>query len=117
MRDGVTGRELPEGFLEGYAGVLTDVAQTGRRLNRDELQSRRAAGERGAEAGHSLRALVNAHLAVTRTAWPRTASASADSVLAVVAQAVDAPAGGYERAQHLAVRQEDAARRQFITRR
>ncbi|MFB7630160.1 PucR family transcriptional regulator [Streptomyces sp. NPDC056149] len=110
----MTGRKLPEEFLDGYAGVLSDVAQTGRRLNRDELQARRAAGERAAEAGHSLRALVNAHLAVTRAAWPRSASAPTDSVLAALAQAVDALAGGYERAQHLAVRQEEATRREFI---
>ncbi|MGW5119517.1 PucR family transcriptional regulator [Streptomyces noursei] len=110
----MTGRELPEEFLAGYAGVLTDVARTGRRLNREELQARRAAGERAAEAGHSLRVLVNAHLAVARAAWPRSASAPADSVLAALAQAVDALAGGYERAQHLAVRQEEAARREFI---
>ncbi|MFF2809782.1 PucR family transcriptional regulator [Streptomyces sp. NPDC058000] len=110
----MTGRELPEEFLAGYAGVLTDVARTGRRLNRDELQARRVAGERAAEEGHSLRALVNAHLAVARAAWPRSASAPADSVLAALAQAVDALAGGYERAQHLAVRQEEAARREFI---
>ncbi|MFE7295499.1 PucR family transcriptional regulator [Streptomyces sp. NPDC057579] len=85
------------------------MARTGRRLNRDELQARRAAGERAAEEGHSLRALVDAHLAVARAAW-----ATADSALAALAQAVDALAGGYERAQHLAVRQEEAARREFI---
>ncbi|MER6053470.1 helix-turn-helix domain-containing protein [Streptomyces sp. NPDC001793] len=108
------GRELPEEFVAGYAGVLADVARTGRRLDREELRARRAAGERAAEAGHSLRALVNAHLAVARESWPRSASAPADSVLAALSQAVDALAGGYERAQHLAVRQEEAARREFI---
>ncbi|MFJ5676378.1 PucR family transcriptional regulator [Streptomyces sp. NPDC093097] len=110
----MTGRELPEEFLDGYAEVLADVARTGRRLNREELQARRVAGERAAEAGHSLRVLVNAHLTVARAAWPRSASAPADSALAALAQAVDALAGGYERAQHLAVRQEEAARREFI---
>ncbi|MCK7622591.1 helix-turn-helix domain-containing protein [Streptomyces sp. RS10V-4] len=110
----MTGRELPEEFVAGYAGALAEVARTGRRLDRGELEARRTAGERAAEAGYSLRALVNAHLAVTRAAWPRSASAPADSVLAVLAQAVDALAGGYERAQHLAVRKEEAARREFI---
>ncbi|MGB8942776.1 MAG: helix-turn-helix domain-containing protein, partial [Streptomyces sp.] len=37
-----------------------------------------------------------------------------DSVLSVVGQAVDAFAAGYERAQRMAVRQEEAARREFI---
>ncbi|MEW2438930.1 helix-turn-helix domain-containing protein [Streptomyces caniferus] len=107
-------REIPEEFLRGYDRTLDDVAQTGRRLNRDELTSRRTVGEQAAEAGHSLRSLINSHLAVTRAAWPRHASAPADSALAAVAQAVDALAEGYERAQHLAVRQEEAERREFI---
>ncbi|MFD7437787.1 PucR family transcriptional regulator [Streptomyces sp. NPDC059861] len=93
--------------------MLTEVFATGRRPTRDELEERRALGERAAEAGHSLRALVREHLDATRVWWP-DASATADSVLAAVAQAVDAFAEGYERAQHLAVRQEEAARREFI---
>jgi sugar diacid utilization regulator len=95
------------------------VASTGRRLSRDELRSRRDLGERAAEAGHGLRGMVIAHLATTRTAWPLPSGASSsasavDSVLAAVQQAVDAFAAGYERAQTLAVRQEEAARREFI---
>ena len=79
------------------AQLLTDVSATGRRLTREEIESRRALGEQAADAGHGLRNIVSAHLAATRTAWP------------------DAPgsAEGYERAQRLAVRQEEAARREF----
>jgi hypothetical protein len=110
----VARREIPEEFLRGYDRILDDVAQTGRRLNRDEPTSRRAVGEQAAEASHSLRSLINGHLAVTRAAWPRHESAPADSALAAVAQVVDALAEGYERTQHLAVRQEEAERREFI---
>ncbi|RDG37631.1 PucR family transcriptional regulator [Streptomyces corynorhini] len=85
---------------------------TGRRLTRAELLSRRALGEQAAEAGFQLRALVGAHLAAARVHWPDTGSP--ESVLAAVEQAVDAFAEGYERAQRLAVRQETAARREFI---
>ncbi|MFF3246887.1 PucR family transcriptional regulator [Streptomyces sp. NPDC002870] len=104
-------RTIPEEYLAGYTQILAEVAATGRRLTRDELQSRRALGEQAAEAGHGLRALIVKHLAVTRAAWPDTAAAG---VLAAVEQAIDAFAEGYEGAQRLAVRQEEAARREFI---
>lgn len=109
----MTEYEIPDEYLRGYAQLLADVSATGRRLTRDEIEVRRAMGEQAAEAGHGLRALVRAHLAATRTAWP-TDPASADSALAAVQQAVDAFAEGYERAQRHAVRQEEAARREFI---
>ncbi|MDG4858536.1 helix-turn-helix domain-containing protein [Streptomyces sp. T-3] len=101
-------------LLESYGPLLAEIARTGRRLTRDELQARRAAGELSAEAGQGLRALVAQHLAAARASWPRTDASSTDSVLAAVEYAVDALAEGYERAQHLAVRQEEAARREFI---
>ena len=107
----MAGREIPEEYWDGYAGILGDTSATGRRLTRDELDSRRALGERAAEAGYGLRALVGAHLAAARTHWPATGG---ESTLAAVEQAVDAFAEGYERAQLLAVRQEEAARREFI---
>lgn len=99
--------------LDGYADILAAVAATGRRLSRDELAARRTLGERAAEDGHTLRSLVREHLTATRDAWPDTPGA-ADGVLAAVVQAVDAFAEGYERAQRLAVREEEAARREFI---
>ncbi|WP_405021469.1 PucR family transcriptional regulator [Kitasatospora sp. NBC_00070] len=102
-------------YLDGYAHLLAEVSATGRRPTRDELAARRLAGERAAEAGHSLRALVQAHLAAARSAWPLSgASDRTAGVLSAVEQAVDAFAEGHERAQRLAVRQEEAARREFI---
>ncbi|MGX1267238.1 PucR family transcriptional regulator [Streptomyces phaeoluteigriseus] len=109
MSDG----EIAERYLEGYDRILADVSGTGRRLTRQEIASRRALGEQAAEAGHGLRALVSAHLTAARTAWPRTAG-STDSALSAVQQVIDAFAEGYEHAQRLAVRQEEAARREFI---
>ncbi|BCM64711.1 hypothetical protein EASAB2608_00045 [Streptomyces sp. EAS-AB2608] len=107
-------RDVPEEYLEGYARILADASATGRRLTRDELDSRRALGEQAAEAGFGLRALVGAHLAATRTHWPARKGACADTIMAAAAQALDAFAEGYERAQRHAVRQEEAARREFI---
>lgn len=104
--------EVPQEYLEGYVRILGHAAETGRRPGRDELDARRAEGERAAEAGYGLRTLIGAHLAVTRQAL--AGRIAAHHVLAAVEQAVDAFAEGYERAQRLAVRQEEAARREFI---
>jgi sugar diacid utilization regulator len=110
----VTGREIPDEYLEGYTQMLAEVCETGRRLTRDELESLRARGERAAEAGLGLRALVRRHLSAAREIWPALSSAEDDRPLAAVQQAIDAFAEGHERAQRLAVRQEEAVRREFI---
>ncbi|QOV36909.1 helix-turn-helix domain-containing protein [Streptomyces ferrugineus] len=108
------GRDVSDEYLDGFAGILADASATGRRLTREEIDSRRVLGEQAAEAGHGLRALVAAHLTETRANWPTATGVTTDSVLAAVAQALDAFAEGYERAQRLAVRQEEAARREFV---
>ncbi|GAA1227357.1 hypothetical protein GCM10009646_14140 [Streptomyces aureus] len=110
---GMADGDISEAYLKGFDRILAGASVTGRRLTRDELDSRRGLGEQAAEAGLGLRALIGAHLAATRAHWPADAT-SADSVLAAMQQAVDAFAEGYERAQRMAVRQEEAARREFI---
>ncbi|WP_049565279.1 PucR family transcriptional regulator [Streptomyces sp. SBT349] len=110
----MAGRNVSEEYIEGYARILADAAATGRRLTREELDSRRSLGEQAAEAGLGLRALVGAHLAATRVHWPTGNGVSVDSVLGAAAQSLDAFAEGYERAQRQAVRQEEATRREFI---
>ncbi|WP_128379995.1 PucR family transcriptional regulator [Streptomyces cavernae] len=108
-----TSEEYDE-YLNGYARILAEASATGRRLTRSELDSRRALGEQAAEAGLGLRVMVGAHMAATRAHWPTGDGVSVDDVLGAAAQVVDAFAEGYERAQRLAVRQEEAARREFI---
>ncbi|MPY53254.1 PucR family transcriptional regulator [Streptomyces acidicola] len=108
----MTVQTADETFLKGFERILTDAATTGRRLTRDEIESRRALGARAAEAGHGWRALVRAHITAGRERHP--AAADPDHVLTVIEQAVDAFADGYERAQRLVVRKEEAARREFI---
>ncbi|MEU9396403.1 helix-turn-helix domain-containing protein [Streptomyces sp. NPDC048324] len=110
----MAGQRVPDDYLAGYGEILAESCATGRRLTRDELESLRAGGERAAEAGFGLRALVRRQLAVAREIWPSLSSTEGDRVLTVVAQATDAFAEGHERAQGLAVRQEAAARREFI---
>ncbi|WP_327592716.1 helix-turn-helix domain-containing protein [Streptomyces chartreusis] len=106
-------REISEQYVEGCAQILAEVSATGRRLTREELTSRRELGEQAADAGHGLRALVSAHLSAARAAWP-TGPGTADSALAALHQVIDAFSEGYERAQRHAIRQEEAARREFI---
>ncbi|MFI1505541.1 PucR family transcriptional regulator [Streptomyces sp. NPDC020597] len=108
----MTDRNRSEPFLDGFQRMLADAAATGRRLTREEIRSRRAHGARAAEAGHDWRGVVRAHLAAGREGWPRGADPA--GVLTVLEQALDAFADGYESAQRLVIRKEEAARREFI---
>ncbi|MFD5108148.1 PucR family transcriptional regulator [Streptomyces cinereoruber] len=101
-------------YLEGYAEILAEASATGRRLTRDELEALRARGERAAEAGIGLRALIRSHLSAAGELRAELPRAAVDHLLAAVEQAVDAFAEGHERAGVLAVRQEEAYRREFI---
>ncbi|WP_370416627.1 PucR family transcriptional regulator [Streptomyces fradiae] len=104
-------------YLEEYGPLLADVAASGRRLTREEVRGRRQAGEQAAaREALGLRALIGRHLAAARAAWPEGPLDRRDvlDLLAAVEQSVDAVAGGFERAQRLAVRQEEAERREFI---
>ncbi|MDT9682293.1 helix-turn-helix domain-containing protein [Streptomyces sp. TRM76323] len=101
-------------YLEGYARILAGACATGRRLSRDELGALRAQGERAAEAGIGLRLMVRAHLAAAQDVHAELRGPAAGHLLAAVEQAVDAFAEGHERAQRLAIRQQEAARREFI---
>ncbi|WP_256106607.1 CdaR family transcriptional regulator [Streptomyces sp. ODS05-4] len=100
--------------LAAYARILTEVCATGRRLSRDETATLRAHGERAAEAGTGLRALVRDRLAAAEEVRAGLDRAAAGHLLTAVTQAVDAFAEGHERAQRLAIRQQEAARREFI---
>lgn len=110
----MAGLTAAEQYLTGYARILRDACATGRRLSRSELDARRSQGERAAEEGAGLRELVRAHLAEAQAVQITLAASAAWQLLAAVEQAVDAFVEGFERAQRLAVRQEEAARREFI---
>ncbi|MFJ9646512.1 PucR family transcriptional regulator [Streptomyces sp. NPDC101206] len=108
------GQQPTVGDLAGFAELLREACTTGRRLTRDELKSRRADGERAAEAGAGLRTLVQGHLAAARQVQAALPASGTGGLLAVVEQAVDAFAEGYELAQQHAVRRQEAERREFI---
>jgi hypothetical protein len=112
-------------LLGGYVGMLDAVSTTGRRLVRAELDSLRGLGTEAAERGVPLRALIDLYLSANWVAWrrlPAVADATgkdritaiAEAVLHAADDAVVALADGYDRAQRLILRQEEAARREFI---
>ncbi|GAB2999122.1 helix-turn-helix domain-containing protein [Amycolatopsis acidiphila] len=112
-------------LLEGYLEMLDRVSRTGRRVARDELDSRRALGAAAAEQGVPLRALVDLYLSANWLCWgalPAVAIAAgaeqlrgvAEAVLRATDDVVVALADGYDQAQRLQVRQEEAERREFI---
>ncbi|MEU4920055.1 helix-turn-helix domain-containing protein [Streptomyces parvus] len=105
----------PEGprTCPGFEALLDAVAATGRDPGGDELEGLRSFGEEAAIGGTTLRALVVHHLSRTRAAWP-AGTAGSDRVLAAVQLAVEALCEGYDRAEQLAVRQQESARREFI---
>ncbi|MFI5593955.1 PucR family transcriptional regulator [Amycolatopsis sp. NPDC051758] len=112
-------------FLDGYLEMLAGVSATGRRLARAELESRRALGASAAEQSVPLRALVDLYLSANWLSWrelPALAAASgkeqvsaiAEAVLRAADDAIVALADGYDSAQRQVMRQEGAARREFV---
>ncbi|MCF6523759.1 helix-turn-helix domain-containing protein [Streptomyces sp. JJ36] len=112
-------------FLGGYPELLSEVSETGRLPRRDELDALRELGEQAAEQGHGLRQLVSLYVGRTRMLWgtlpgvARSATATerartGDAILATLDAAVAALGEGHERAQRIAVRQEEGERREFI---
>ncbi|MFJ8473206.1 PucR family transcriptional regulator [Kitasatospora sp. NPDC094011] len=117
--------DIPTELTEVYLSLLADVSRTGRLLRRDELEGLRRLGEQCAEAGYGLREVVSHCLTAARQAWQTLPAATAagsvgelrrmgDAVLAATDAALAALGEGHERSQRLAVRHEEAARREFI---
>ncbi|RSM86407.1 hypothetical protein DMH04_14040 [Kibdelosporangium aridum] len=105
--------------------MLDGVSSTGRRLARDELESRRALGASAAEGSVPLRSLVDLYLSANWLVWrslPAVRDARdkqavvgiAEAVLRAADDVVVALAEGYVEAQRSTMRQEEAERREFI---
>ncbi|HSA52867.1 MAG TPA: helix-turn-helix domain-containing protein [Yinghuangia sp.] len=116
---------VPEEFLEGFSAALAEISTTGRRMSRRELEQCGESAERAATEGVSQREVVCAYVAAVRREWAglpgvrhgataREVSAVAEGVLNALGQVVEAVCAGHDRAQVLAVRQEEAARREFV---
>jgi sugar diacid utilization regulator len=111
--------QVPAELLGGHLTVLAGAAATGRLPGRAALDAYHQAGARAAELGIPLRALVDAALAAAEApsldggGWPADGSGHS-AVLSALRKAVSALMEGYERAQLTALRQEEAARREFV---
>ncbi|MGI5456467.1 PucR family transcriptional regulator [Streptomyces sp. CA-249302] len=95
-----------------WARLLADVARSGRRLRREELEALRAYGDRAAEEGRGLGELVDERLAETGRVWegqPVDASS-----MAALRAAVAALAAGHGRAYRERLHREETGRREFV---
>jgi hypothetical protein len=76
----------PRAFLDGYIEMLATVSATGRRLARDELDTRRVLGATAAQQDIPLRALVDLYLSANWLTWrelPTITTADGKTVRAV----------------------------------
>ena len=95
-----------------WGELLDEIAHTGRRLRREELDSLRATGDRAAAEGRGLAELIDAQLAETGAVW---LGRSVDlPSMAALRASVAALAEGHGRAYRQRLRQEDAGRREFL---
>jgi sugar diacid utilization regulator len=111
-------------LLVGYIEMLLAVIAGGRRLARDELDTWRALGAEAAERNVAQRSLIDLYLGATWLTWRElpavrgargdTVKAAAESVMRAANDAVMALTEGYEGAQRVVMREEEARRREFI---
>jgi hypothetical protein len=115
----------PVELLEGYADVVLAAAASDRRVGDRELERFRSAGERAAGSAVPLGALLDLFLSATRLYWEtmgRSVQAATPEAVALAAGAlfrasddiVAALAQGYQDSQRLAIRQQEATRREFV---
>jgi PucR C-terminal helix-turn-helix domain/GGDEF-like domain len=118
-------------YLDVLADVVTppsglpDGSAAGRRVAPAELRRFRSLGRAAAEAGTSLKALVDLYLSATWRVWPTLPAIAAQADVATLRAAgvavlrasddvVAALCEGYEEARHARVVAEDAGRRELI---
>lgn len=95
-----------------WGQVLADVARSGRRLRREELESLREHGALAATRGQTLAELIDERLAESGRVWAQRPVDEAS--MAALRAAVAALAAGYGRVNRERLRQEEAGRREFV---
>lgn len=116
---------LDPALLGDYPRALVAIAQTRRRLTKADLDTCRARSVTAAERGVSLRSLISLYLTVTWRLWPQLPAVReagrpaivrqiAEAVLRAADDATASLAAGYEGAQRMTIRLEEALRREFI---
>jgi hypothetical protein len=112
-------------LLEGYLDVVLSAAASDRRVGDRELERFRRTGEQAAGSAVPLGALLDLFLSATRLCWEAIGEIVSDTTPQAVAVAaaaffrasddvVAALAQGYQDAQRLAIRQQEATRREFV---
>ncbi len=112
-------------LLGNYLHELVSASTKGERLGAHALSGCERLGERAAEEGVPLRALVDLYLSATWRAWrllPAVRGASdlaamhtvGEIVLRAADDAVAAAAEGHQAARRWLIRREEAARREFV---
>jgi sugar diacid utilization regulator len=108
-----TGAETPEWYEDGaWTRLLEEVARSGRRLRREELEALRDYGDRAAESGRGLAELVDERLAATGKVWEGRQVDAAS--MAALRAAMAALAAGHSRAYRERLQREEAGRREFV---
>jgi sugar diacid utilization regulator len=95
-----------------WTRLVEEVARSGRRLRRQELEVLRDHGDRAAEEGRGLAELVDETLATTGRVWEGQPVDAAS--MAALRAAVAALAAGHGRAYRERLRREEAGRREFV---
>lgn len=117
--------QAPVELLGEYLVILTDAALTGRRPGRSELAAVRRLGELAAEQGVDATRAVDLYLTAAWQLWQEIPLVvrsqdldqvrdAAEAVLRVINDAVEVLVAGHQAARKQMVRQEEAARRDFI---
>ncbi|GAA2740018.1 MULTISPECIES: PucR family transcriptional regulator [Kitasatospora] len=108
-----TASEVPAPSEDGaWVQVLAEVARSGRRLRREELEALREYGDRAAQDGRGLAELVDERLAATGRVWVGQQVDAAS--LTALRAAVAALAAGHSRAYRERLQREEAGRREFV---
>jgi DNA-binding PucR family transcriptional regulator len=110
-------------LLGGYLDAVLTAARSARSLGDGELERFDRIGEDAAERGIDLPALLDLYLSATWRLWreipaagaakPEALAAVADSLFRSSDDTAQALGRGYQRGQRLAIRREEAKRREF----
>ncbi|GAA2701983.1 helix-turn-helix domain-containing protein [Nonomuraea recticatena] len=112
-------------WLREYLPLLAHVSETGRHLDGSALSRMRDCGEAAAQGGIPLRAIIDVHLSATWLAWPvlpgiarvrrvEDLRAAGEAVFRAADRSIVALVEGYEAAQRMVIRREEALRREFV---
>ena len=117
---------LDTALLGDFLEVVTEAVVVGRRLSAAELQRYRGLGSEAARRGVALRALLDLYLSSAWRLWrhlpavagaardPAAVVTAAEAVLRAADDGVAALAEGFQLARRDLVREQEAARREFV---